>query len=82
MDDFNELWLQVCTGLDWVCYFDHVNHFIQVNQNYCVFGYLPYAFIALHFQLAAVLSQKIKYPTAQTEVCRPSLFVDSCRFLL
>ncbi|XP_046631154.1 chromosome transmission fidelity protein 18 homolog [Daphnia pulicaria] len=58
----------VCIGLDWMCFFDHVNHFIQLNQNYCVFGYLPYAFIALHFQMAAVLSQKIQYPTAQTEL--------------
>lgn len=58
----------VCTGLDWMCFYDHVNHFIQKNQNYCVFGYLPYTFIALHFQMAAVLSQKIKYPTAQTEL--------------
>jgi hypothetical protein len=67
---------KVCIGLDWMCFFDHVNHFIQLNQNYCVFGYLPYAFIALHFQMAAVLSQKIQYPTAQTEVLALNFFND------
>lgn len=51
-----------------MCFYDTLNEFIQHNQNYTLFGYLPYSFIALHFQLAAVLSQKIKYPTAQAEV--------------
>ena len=60
--------MKVCTSLDWMGFYDHVNQFVQQNQNYSVFGYLPYAFIALHFQMAAVLSQKIKYPMAQAEV--------------
>lgn len=61
-------WEQVCTSLDWMCFFDHFNAYIQHNQDYSVYGYLPYTFVALHFQFAAVLGQKIKYPMAQTEV--------------
>lgn len=59
---------QVCTGLDWMCFYDLLNKEIQHTQNYTTYGYLPYAFVGLHFQLAAVLAQKIKFPTAQTEV--------------
>ena len=51
-----------------MCVYDTLNHFIQENQNYSVFGYLPYAFAAIHFQMAAVLTQKIKYPTAHADV--------------
>lgn len=51
-----------------MCFYDLMNKDIQHSQNYTTYGYLPYTFVALHFQLAAVLSQKIKYPTTQGEV--------------
>ena len=52
-----------------MCFYDLMNSEIQHTQNYSTFAYLPYAFVGLHFQMAATLAQKIKYPTAQTEVC-------------
>lgn len=52
-----------------MCFYDLLNKEIQHTQNYTTYGYLPYAFVGIHFQLAAVLAQKIKFPTAQTEVC-------------
>lgn len=51
-----------------MCFYDLMNKDIQHSQNYTTYGYLPFTFVALHFQLAAVLSQKIKYPTTQAEV--------------
>jgi len=57
----------VCSGLDWMCYFDVVNREIQQSQNYTMMAYLPFTFVAVHFQLAAVLHQKIKFPLAQIE---------------
>lgn len=58
-----------------MCYYDLLNHEIQLTQNYSTFGYLPYTFVGIHFQLAAVLTQKIKYPTAHTEVLPFLLFL-------
>lgn len=69
---------QVCSGLDWMCFFDVVNHDIQQSQNYTMMAYLPFTFVAIHFQLAAVLHQKIKFPVAQTEVSSYFFFLFVC----
>merc|ERR1712071_131385 len=57
----------VCSGLDWMCFFDIINRDIQRTQNYTMFPYLPYTFVGVHFQLAAVLAPKIKFPMVQIE---------------
>lgn len=58
----------MCTGLEWICFYDTVNHDIQRTQNYALLAYVPYTFVALHFQFAAVLAQRIQYPTASADV--------------
>jgi len=58
----------VCTGLEWICFYDTVNHDIQRTQNYALLAYVPYTFVALHFQFAAVLAQRIQYPTASADM--------------
>ena len=66
------------TGLDWMTFYDVINREIHQTQNYTMMAYIPYTFVAMHFQFAAVLAQKIQYPTAQADVMAVS--IDSSRF--
>lgn len=58
----------VAEGADWFCFSDRVNQFINHKQNYSVYSYMQYGFVAWHFLFASMAWPKINFPKQGYEV--------------
>ncbi|KAG4072740.1 hypothetical protein HA402_001852 [Bradysia odoriphaga] len=52
----------VAEGADWFCFSDRVNQFINHKQNYSVYSYMQYGFVAWHLLFASMAWPKIAFP--------------------
>lgn len=55
---------------EWFCFTDILHTQIQTVQNYSVYPYLPYGFVAWHLLFAGISWPKITFPTQSFEVNR------------
>ncbi|KAH8412408.1 hypothetical protein KR009_001817 [Drosophila setifemur] len=53
----------VCDALKWFCFTDTVQNLIGRQQNYSVYPYLQYGFVAWHLLFATLAWPKIAFPT-------------------
>lgn len=58
----------VAEGADWFCFSDRLNQFINHKQNYSVYSYMQYGFVAWHLLFASVAWPKINFPRQGYEV--------------
>lgn len=60
--------LGVAEAGEWFCFTDLLNTQIQTVQNYSVYPYLPYTYVAWHLLFAGISWPKITFPTQGFEV--------------
>ncbi|XP_037043702.1 chromosome transmission fidelity protein 18 homolog isoform X2 [Bradysia coprophila] len=58
----------VAEGADWFCFSDRVNQFINHKQNYSVYSYMQYGFVAWHLLFASMAWPKITFPKQGYEI--------------
>lgn len=62
-------------GADWFCFSDRLNQFINHKQNYSVYSYLQYGFVAWHLLFASLAWPKITFPKQGYEVGEIQIFM-------
>jgi len=58
----------VCEAIEWFTFSDRVQHIINQQQNYSVYPYLQFGFVAWHFLFATMAWPKINFPNKGFEV--------------
>lgn len=65
--------LGIAEASEWFCFNDLIQTQIQSQQNYTVYPYLAYGFVAWHLLFARITWPKIVFPTQSFEVSRKIL---------
>lgn len=63
----------IVESTSWFCFNDMVTQKINTLQNYSIYPYLQYAFVAWHFDFASMKYPQIAYPSKQYEVSQKCL---------
>lgn len=67
----------VTEALEWFCFSDRIQRFINQRQNYAVYPYLQYGFVIWHFLFATMAWPKITFPNKGFEVSSFRVFAFS-----
>lgn len=58
----------VADACDWFCFSDRLRRQINHTQNYTVYGYQQFPFVAWHFLFGSLVWPKISFPSRGQEV--------------
>lgn len=65
----------VADACDWFCFSDRLRRHINHTQNYTVYGYQQFPFVAWHFLFGSLVWPKISFPSRGQEVSLCSIAV-------
>lgn len=60
----------VAEATEWFCFSDRVRQHINHTQNYSVYAYQQFGFVAWHFLFASLVWPKITFPSQGFEVSK------------
>uniref|UniRef100_A0A336M1C1 CSON006417 protein n=1 Tax=Culicoides sonorensis TaxID=179676 RepID=A0A336M1C1_CULSO len=60
--------LGITEAADWFSYNDQIQTVVKHTQNYSIYGYLAYSFVAWHFLFATLAWPKVKFPNKNYEI--------------
>lgn len=69
--------VQVTNGLEWAGFLDIMTREIHTTQNWCLQGYLPHVFVALHVNFASHQKTKITFPSQHSDLSTRSQRTES-----